>query len=163
VLYLDIGGILRVIPENGSNFRCLQMTLEGFRVIRNFLHKFMAGRYGPDHLNVAMIVVSLVLSILSRLIVIPLISYISYAILALAVFRMLSRNITRRRSENDKFIRYWWPIKTRMSRAVANVRHGKTHRFIKCPSCNNTLRVPKGKGKLQITCPKCGERFIKKT
>ena len=127
----------------------------------------MMGRYGPDHLNVAMIIVSLVLSLIHAVFkpspVATVILYISYVILALAVFRMLSRNITRRRAENDRFIRYWWPIRTRISRAIANVRYGKTHRFLKCPSCGNTLRVPKGKGKLQITCPKCGERFFKKT
>jgi len=121
----------------------------------------MAGRYGPDHLNVAMVVVSLVLY-LFHVLFHPLM-YVSYALLILAVFRMLSRNIARRRGENDRFIRYWWPVRTRVSRAVANIRYGKTHRFLKCPSCSNTLRVPKGKGKLQITCPKCGERFIKKT
>ena len=132
-------------------------------MIRNFLRNFMAGRYGPDHLNVAMIVVSLVLSLLHGIVRLAPIMYISYAVLALAAFRMLSRNINKRRAENDKFIRYWWPIKTKASRTIANVRHRKTHRFLKCPSCGNTLRVPRGKGKLQITCPRCGERFIKKT
>ena len=138
-------------------------TLGGIRVIRNFLRNFMAGRYGPDHLNVAMIIVSLVLSLLNGIFKLAPIMYISYAILALAIFRMLSRNIVRRRAENDRFIRYWWPVRTRVSRAFANIRYGKTHRFLKCPSCGNTLRVPKGKGKIQITCPKCGERFVKKT
>ena len=132
-------------------------------MIRNFFRNFMIGRYGPDHLNIAMIIVSLLLSLLNSIFRFAPLMYISYAILALAVFRMLSRNITRRRAENDKFIHYWWPVKTRVSRVVANVKHRKTHRFLKCPSCSNTLRVPKGKGKLQITCPKCGERFIKKT
>ena len=135
----------------------------GFRLIRNFLRRLMIGRYGPDHLNIAMIVVSVVISLLGSIIgFVPLI-YISYAILALALFRMFSRNITRRRAENDRFIRYWWPIRTRAKRSLANIKHRKTHRFIKCPGCGNTLRVPKGKGRLQITCPKCGERFIKNT
>lgn len=132
-------------------------------MIRNFFRNFMIGRYGPDHLNIAMIVISLVLSLLNGFLRFAPLNYISYAILALAIFRMLSRNINRRRAENDKFIRYWWPFRTRVSRIIANIRYGKTHRFLKCPSCGNTLRVPKGKGKLQITCPKCGERFIKKT
>ena len=132
-------------------------------MIRNFLRNFMTGRYGPDHLGVAMIVVSLVLSLVRGITRFEPLVYVSYIILALAVFRMLSRNITRRRSENDKFIRYWWPIRTKFVRAGSNIKHRKTHKFFKCPSCRNTLRVPKGKGRLQITCPKCGERFIKKT
>ena len=132
-------------------------------MIRNFLRNIMIGRYGPDHLNIAMIVVSLVLSLIHAITRFPPLMYISYILLALAFFRMLSRNIVRRRAENDKFIRYWWPIRTKASRTVANIKHRKTHKFLKCPSCGNTLRVPKGKGKLQITCPKCGERFVKKT
>jgi len=123
----------------------------------------MAGRYGPDHLNVAMILFSLILSLLNGILRFAPLMYISYIILALALFRMLSRNINRRRAENDKFIRYWWPVRTRIKRTRANFKHRKTHRFIKCPGCGNTLRVPRGKGKLQITCPKCGERFTKKT
>jgi len=123
----------------------------------------MIGRYGPDHLNVAMIVFSLLLSLVHAIAGFTPLMYISYIILALALFRMLSRNIARRRAENDRFIRYWWPVRTRVNRAIANIKHRKTYRFLKCPGCCNTLRVPKGKGKLQITCPKCGERFMKKT
>ena len=132
-------------------------------MIRRFLRNFMIGRYGPDHLNVAMIVFSLLLSLVHAIAGFTPLMYISYIILALALFRMLSRNIARRRAENDRFIRYWWPVRTRVNRAIANIKHRKTYRFLKCPGCCNTLRVPKGKGKLQITCPKCGERFMKKT
>jgi predicted RNA-binding Zn-ribbon protein involved in translation (DUF1610 family) len=132
-------------------------------VIRNFLRNFMTGRYGPDHLGVAMIVLSLVLSLLHNITRYFPISVISYIILALALFRMLSRNIPRRRAENDRFLRYWWPIRTKIRRSFSNIKQRKAYLFFKCPSCGNNLRVPKGKGKLQITCPKCGERFIKKT
>ena len=132
-------------------------------MIRNFLRNFMHGRYGPDHLNIAMIVVSLILSLIHGIIGLSPIMYLSYVVLALALFRMLSRNIPRRRAENDVFIRYWWPVRTKVSRAVANIKHRNVYKYFSCPSCANTLRVPKGKGRLQITCPKCGERFIKKT
>ena len=132
-------------------------------VIKNFLRNFMVGRYGPDHLNTAMIALSLVLYLVFGILKLAALMYISYAILALSVYRMLSRNITRRRAENDKFIRYWWPVRIKAGRALANIKHRNTHKFYKCPGCGNTLRVPKGKGKLQITCPKCGERFVKKT
>jgi len=123
----------------------------------------MIGRYGPDHLGVAMVLFSLLISLLHGITRFTPLMYLAYIILALAVFRMLSRNILRRRTENDKFIRYWWPIRTKVGRLWSNLKHRKTHKFFKCPGCSNTLRVPKGKGKLQITCPKCGERFVKKT
>jgi len=123
----------------------------------------MYGRYGPDHLGVAMIVVSLVLNLLHGILRLAPLMYVAYVVLALAVFRVLSRNTVRRRRENDRFIRYWWPLRTNAGRSLMKLRHRKTHKFLRCPGCSNTLRVPRGKGKLQITCPKCGERFFKRT
>jgi len=123
----------------------------------------MMGRYGPDHLSIALVVLSLVLNLLHGALKYTMLMYISYALLAIALLRMLSRNIVRRRAENDKFIRYWWPIRTRAKRATSNLKYRKTHKYFQCPSCSNTLRVPRGKGKLQVTCPKCGERFFKRT
>lgn len=120
----------------------------------NFLRNFMMGRYGPDQLNVALIIASFAFSLgaaaFSYLI------YVSYLLLFLALYRMLSRNIQKRRAENDRFLRFWSPLKQRW-------KNRKTHKYFRCPSCRNTLRVPRRKGRLQITCPKCGERFIKKT
>ena len=132
-------------------------------MIRNFFRNLMTGRYGTDHLNIAMVIVSLILFLLQSLIHFVPIIYLSYALLALALFRMMSRNIQRRRAENDRFIRFWWPVRTRITRIAVGAKNRKTHKFFKCPSCHNMLRVPKGKGKLQITCPKCGERFVKKS
>ena len=132
-------------------------------MIKNFLRKFMTGRYGQDQLNIGLVIFSLFLYLIFGITRITPIVYISYVFLGLSIFRMLSRNLTRRRAENDKFIRYWWPIKTKIKRRITGLKSRRTHKFFKCPSCRNTLRVPKGKGKLQVTCPKCGERFFKKT
>ncbi len=129
----------------------------------NFLRNFMAGRYGPDHLNTALLILAIVISLIARLVHFTVLVYLSYLILLLIFFRMLSRNIPRRRAENDRFLRYWWPVKQKTKRLFGRIKTSRTHKFFKCPSCKNTLRVPRGKGKLQITCPKCGERFIKKT
>ena len=123
----------------------------------------MAGRYGPDHLNAAIIIVSLVVGIVSRIVFLSVLIYLSYLLLALAIFRMLSRNMRKRRAENDRFLRYWWPVRQKTKAFFSNLKSRKTHKFYRCPSCSNLLRVPRGKGKVQITCPKCGERFIKKT
>jgi uncharacterized C2H2 Zn-finger protein len=160
--------------------------------MRNFLRSFMIGRYGPDHLGIAIIILSFTLSVLYAILGYMPLMFLSYVAFALVLYRMLSRDIYRRRAENDKFIRYWWPVRTKIKRVVSNVKHRKTHRFFKCPRCKNTLRIPKGtlgtsapgtsmsnigapvmgasskrtliktRGKLQITCPKCGERFTKK-
>ncbi|MCL2249488.1 MAG: hypothetical protein FWC13_09470 [Oscillospiraceae bacterium] len=131
--------------------------------MKNFFRKFMQGRYGPDHLGVALIILSFLVSVLYAVIGhLPLL-YLSYFILAMVIFRMLSRNISKRRRENDVFIRYWWPIRTKIKRLFGNLKQRRTHKFIKCPDCKNRLRVPRGKGKIIVTCPKCTKKLTKKT
>lgn len=132
-------------------------------MIRNWLRNFMIGRYGPDQFYFALFIGALLFSLLSAIPGLALLSVISYALLIYAVFRMLSRNIAKRRRENDVFLRYWWPIRYKITSRVLRFKSRKTHKFFKCPGCKNVLRVPKGKGKIQITCPKCGERFERKT
>ena len=125
---------------------------------REKLTRFMMGRYGQDQFGkfinlVTLIVlgVSIVLSFLSKVA-----SYIFYTIaLALMVYsyyRMLSKQIYKRAAENRKFLQ----IKDLLKQT-------KTHCFFQCPKCKTKVRVPKGKGKICITCPKCAEKFIKKT
>ena len=132
-------------------------------MLRNFIQRMMLGRYGPDHLGTVLFFLALLLSLVFSIIGFAGGSFISLAVLALAFFRMYSRNITARRRENDKFLVLVSPIRARFKKRIAAIRSRKTHKFFTCPSCRNTLRVPKNRGKLQITCPRCGERFIKKT
>lgn len=132
-------------------------------MIRNWLRNFMLGRYGPDQLYTACLIATFIFAVLSAVFGWWWLRVLSYLFLFYALFRMLSRNIHRRRRENDRFLRYWWPVRTWFARKIRRLKSSRTYAFFKCPACRNTLRVPKGKGKIQITCPKCGERFIKKT
>ncbi len=131
--------------------------------MRNWFRNFMLGRYGPDQLYIALLVSGFAFMLLSRIRVLWFLIYIAYALLLIAIFRTLSRNIARRRRENDAFIRVWWPLRQKITGAVSRIKSRKTHQFFKCPGCGKTLRVPRGKGKIQITCPMCGERFERKT
>jgi ribosomal protein L37AE/L43A len=76
---------------------------------------------------------------------------LSYVLMFWAIFRMMSRNVYKRYQENRKFLQFFDRIKDRQ------------HRYYDCPKCRQTVRVPRGKGKISITCPKCREKFIKKT
>ena len=125
---------------------------------RNWLQRTMSGRYGPDQLNMAMLILAVILTIVASITRLGLLNVLSYIMLILCFIRMLSRNLTARRRENDKFLKYWWPIRTKLQKLF-----DKNYRFFKCPACRCTLRVPRRKGKIQVTCPKCGERFTKKT
>ena len=119
------------------------------------LRRFMEGRYGTDRLNTAILIVGVVAALIY-----PLVSFwpvklglwiASYALMFWAIFRMLSRNVYKRYQENRKFLQLIDRIKDRQ------------HRYYDCPKCRQTVRVPRGKGKIAITCPKCKEKFVRKT
>ncbi len=119
------------------------------------LRSFMTGRYGTDRLNMSILGVSLILCLTALFIRNPavnlVISLISNALLIWALFRTFSRNTYRRYLENSRFLQTIEQIKDRK------------HRYFNCPKCHQRIRVPRGKGKISITCPKCREKFVKKT
>ena len=130
----------------------------------------MAGRYGADQLSRFISIASLVLvvaAIICNAAGAPLAGsilwWIGLAAMIYCYVRMFSRNTSKRYGENAKYLK----LKNKVVawfRAKANrVKQSKTHRFFKCPKCAQTVRTPKGKGTLRITCPKCGEVFIRKS
>ncbi len=137
------------------------------------LNQFMAGRYGMDQLAIALTVVYFILAFVANFARLPLLLLLGFLLVCWMLFRMLSRNITRRRMENEWFLRFWrvfsgWfrTISTRFHRwqnaVTARAADRQTHRYFKCPKCKNTLRVPRGRGKIAIRCPVCGTEFIKR-
>ncbi len=123
----------------------------------------MAGRYGVDQLSYAILIAALLLNLVASLTGVVIISSLSAVLLVFGIFRILSRNYERRRGENMVFLRYWNKVKNFFRRHMDKLRQSRNFRFFKCPGCKNNLRVPKGKGKIYVTCPRCGERFVKKT
>ena len=119
------------------------------------LRRFMTGRYGTDKLNTAILVAGVVLCLLCLFVRVPLISLLlttaSYGLMIWAIFRSFSRNTYKRYQENRRYLLFIDRLKDR------------EHRYFDCPRCRQPVRVPKGKGKISITCPKCKEKFIKKT
>ena len=127
----------------------------------------MYGRNGSDQLNVALLVIYLTLWIVGSLVATLLNSGILLTInnalmtvLAVIIFwRMFSKNIVKRRGENAKFLAWWNPIRNRAKGAKAR-RADKDHKYFTCRTCKTICRVPVGKGKIVITCPKCGAQII---
>lgn len=119
------------------------------------LRNFMSGRYGMDKLNMAILWAGVISSLLSALVRIQPLNLIfwalSYVLMILAIFRILSRNTYKRYQENRKFLQIFDRLKD------------PQHRYYDCPKCRQTVRVPKGKGKIAITCPRCREKFVRKT
>ena len=119
------------------------------------LTRFMAGRYGNDKLNNAILGVGVAACLINIFIHVPIVNLIltilSYGMLFWSVFRTLSRNTYKRYQENRRYLR------------LLDQLRDKDHRYYACPRCRQTVRVPRGKGKIAIICPKCAEHFVKKT
>ena len=131
-------------------------------MIRQFLQRlsyglrnFMVGRYGTDKLNMVILSAGLAACLISAFVdsvkVNLLLTALSYGLMVWALFRSFSRNTYKRYQENRKFLQFFDRLKDR------------DHRYYDCPKCRQVVRVPRGKGKVAITCPKCKERFVKKT
>lgn len=129
----------------------------------NWLRKFMAGRYGVDQLSIALLIAYLPVSLVTRLSGIRLLNFLALAILVVCYFRIFSRNIVKRRQENQKFLVKWYPIRNWFNQNIYRIKNRKVHAYFKCPSCSQKVRVPKGKGEIRITCPKCKTGFVKRT
>ena len=126
----------------------------GARIVSG-MRRFMMGRYGSDKLNTALLMTGVVICLISAIVPFAILKLIAmalcYGLMFWAISRMLSRNTYKRYQENRKYLQFIERIKDRQ------------HRYYDCPRCRQQVRVPRGKGKISITCPKCKEKFVKKT
>ena len=137
------------------------------------LRKFMEGRYGADELNRfltvcgwVLLLTGFVLSAFSGKVLLSigsLLVTLSWALLIFSIFRSLSKNTSQRASENYKYFVYKNKVTGWFRRLKTRWQDRKVHRYFRCPQCHATVRVPKGKGKIRITCPKCKHQFVKKS
>jgi ribosomal protein S27E len=137
-------------------------------------NRVMAGRYGSDQFSIALLVFYCILLLLSSVLRLGILNILAIAVLFWCLWRMLSRNREKRWKENEWFLSWWNPV-WKWMRGISSRFHAEqefaamkardkgTFRYYKCPKCGNKLRVPKGKGKIAITCPVCHNEFIKRT
>ncbi len=134
-----------------------------FQTLRLKLARWMYGRYGADALSNALLVASLVCMLLAYLPYLALMSIPAMLLILYSLFRTLSRNLPARRRELDRFLRIRKKLTNPFRLLGHKWRDRKTHRYLKCPKCRATLRLPRGKTDITVTCPRCGERFQKST
>lgn len=143
--------------------------MKGFNTMnwRDRFSKFMMGRYGTDSLSKTLLITALVLYILNLFIshatVSQLFSTASLLLLILCYYRMFSRNVYKRANENQKFLYKTANIRRAFDTYKKQAKDMKTHHIYKCPNCKQKIRVPRGKGRISIHCPKCHTEFIKKS
>lgn len=130
---------------------------------RDRIRRAMYGRYGNDQLNRLFLVIILLLLMISSFTRVHYLYWLSLALLVLSYFRMFSKDISRRYQENQKYLYFrnrftgWFKLR------YSHLKQRKYYRFFKCPTCGQKVRVPKGKGNIQITCPKCRTAFNKRS
>ena len=133
---------------------------------RNKFSNFMYGRYGIDQLSRFILGVTFVLCILSfftKGTVNSVLSILIFASIVLLYFRMFSRNIYKRAAENEKYLRIISKIKFNKNFSKEAREQRKYYKFFKCPGCGQKIRIPKGHGKIEIRCPKCNNKFIRRS
>ena len=127
---------------------------------------FMQGRYGMDSLNGFILVLSFVIWTVNIFVFNRLAHYIIMVVqlllVALFIFRMLSRNVTMRSAENRRFQKVYEPVKNWVQLTYKRIRDRKDYRYLKCPVCKAQLRVKNIKGRHNVRCPKCRSEFEKK-
>lgn len=119
----------------------------------------MYGRYGNDQLNNVLLVLYLILAVFCVFLPTFVVSILMLVLIITIFVRMMSRNIYRRRAENEKFMKLWRPVKSWFAFQRDKFRDRKTHAYRKCPDCKAILRLPRKPGEHTVICPKCKKRF----
>ena len=123
----------------------------------------MMGRNGVDELarfESIFVWILLLVSIFSRMWIFDL---LAMALIVHMYFRIMSRNVSKRYEENQKYVNFRYNAVVKWDKKKKRIAQRRNYRFYKCPMCRQEVRVPKGHGKIQITCPKCRETFIKRS
>lgn len=131
---------------------------------KNSFYRFMSGRYGADQLNITLLVTSLIISIVGGIIFERslIVTGIVYVLSIIVLYRAFSKKIYVRQKENMKFMNLTRPLRTKYNIIKLNLTQRES-KHIQCPNCKKILRVPRGKGKIEITCPQCHTAFEKRS
>lgn len=120
----------------------------------------MQGRNGIDEMGMVLIWTSLIILIIGTLLDGFLLSVIAFALLVYSYFRVFSRNLGARQAENQRYLAQRERLRFKLQSLKVRLGLHKTHKYLKCKKCGKKMRVPRGKGKIEVTCPHCGEKFI---
>lgn len=130
--------------------------------MKAWFQRFMSGRYGSDQFSMFLSILALILLVLGMF-VSGILYYVGLIVLIYSYFRMFSRNIQKRYAENQWYLARSSAVREWFSRLRNRFAQRGTYRYFKCPHCKQAIRIPKGRGRVSITCPKCGTQFIRKS
>lgn len=134
---------------------------------RQKILQFMQGRYGVDQLSNFLIWLGLIVALCAMFIHIRVLLVISWAFIIYAYIRIFSQNVQKRYVQNQKFLDATWGIRNIFAKIKYRIKYGKQtaepYHIYKCRKCGQKIRIPKGKGKIMVTCPKCKYQFKKRS
>ncbi len=130
---------------------------------RDRLQNFMIGRYGVDQLNQGILVLSMICLFLSIVTRRSIFWALALVLIGYSYYRIFSKNIGKMSAQNQKYLNFRYRCSVWKEKQIRLREERKIFRFYKCPACKQKVRVPKGKGKILITCPKCKMEFMKKS
>lgn len=135
--------------------------------MRERLYRFMQGRYGTDQFTNFLVWFAIILWLVTRFIssiyVNGLFCFMALLMVVYADFRIFSKNYSKRYRENECYLMMTGRIRRYFQKWKHQRQLRRGHRIFKCPSCQQKIRVPKGKGKIAITCPGCRTEFIRRS
>lgn len=123
----------------------------------------MIGRYGQDELGKFILSLALILLVINLFVKTAALSAAALVLIIYSYYRIFSRDISARYAENKKFLTSLDPLKRKFFSSKNKYDNRKVYKYIKCPKCKFEMKVPKNKGKIRVTCKKCGEKFIVKS
>ena len=124
--------------------------------------RFMQGRNGVDNLGYHSLWVGLIVSLLGSLFGSALLSLLGNALYIYALFRILSRNVSKRQAENNRYVHFLNNWQKEVKQFFLRIKGTKEYKYFRCPACKNRLRLRRGCGEKHITCPVCKHQFDQK-
>lgn len=128
--------------------------------IKEKFRQFMVGRYDQDQLGRFITSLALVLLIINLFVKKASLPTVALVLIIYSYYRIFSRDINARYRENQKFLDRVEPLRRKVFTSKNRYENRKTYKYIKCPSCKLKMKVPRGKGKIRVTCKSCGNKFI---
>ena len=136
--------------------------------MKDKFYRFMQGRYGVDQfakftMGVALVSIVLAIFVNTGSSAGSLLDMLGLVAIVYTYFRIFSRNISKRAPENQKYLSATAKLRQRLNKEKNMMKQRKDYHIYTCPSCGQKVRIPRGKGKIEISCPKCHSKFVKRS
>ena len=125
--------------------------------------RFLQERYGIDDLSKFMMGIVFILAVINMFFRLPVLSAVIWAVIILIYFRMFSKNKYKRYQENQLYLKYMEPFQNWIRKQINIIKLRKDYHIYTCPTCKQKNKIPRGKGRIAVRCPKCRTEFIKKS